>query len=1181
MSNQDVDAQFRRFAEHGDTAALGEVFDSTWEELFRVALHFVERPDEAEDLVQATWITAIEKARERDPERRLMPWLVGILALHAREMRRERRRKLDPQRIEQRVAPSADQRAESIELASAVRNALTSVPESYRETLRRFLVEGHKAVEIALETGQRPATVRMQLHRGLEHLRKALPAGLALGGAALVAPTRGMAAVRDSVLASGVQAAASFGTATTSSLIVGTLTMKKLIAVAALLVLLMTLGWWIAPHPSSADVRAVVASPAKSDATLAHAESAQPAPVGDATRVEPASRVAVVDPVASLEPDSDFARVSGRVLTATGSAVADVDVALVEIDPSLFAGGRNAIEIVRSTAKTDAAGRFTLGRGRPSSMHLLGVDPGGAHGTMRVIEHAIVSREVTEIGDVVLSAGSSLTGRVVDGSGAPLAGARVRVLVLPAQMAQFAASFAEFAAAGVEQRSVWLMLGDRGARALAFDDARIKAALDKLPVPTVASDAHGEFALTDLATGTALVVVDAPHRSPAAMTVELNRGSNQIDALTMRPTQRVTGVVVDTNGAPVGGAEVLVGIGACIVSETPHGTTPCVRAPRTDAAGRFALDDVPAAEHVGVCARRGGAERWTLARGLDPASELKITLDANERCTLEVVDGDGQPLATAQATAISLTGSVEVNFERTWEHADKQGRLELEFARERGSFVCVKAAGCESALLGSDTTSSDAPMRVVLAPANVCALRVVDATQAPVAGAHVTLLGANVVALERGVTDANGQLALATWAVPAGTAAQVRVERAGFAARLVALTEARPSAFTIELDRGGKLVLRGKRAGQVVPVCVALMREDGSMQLARSDASGAVLASELPAGAYHFRVFEPRPTPEFLQWLASHNSEPECIARGQTTIEAGRTTELDVAVTPASTPVSAAVRYGAAPSGHGRIEGFVTLDGAPAGGAHIHVAAYGVGRDRVDERVDADSGGRFVFDGIATGRFAITATIDSAGCARKDVELADGQVQRVEFELQSSALHIEVVDADGRAAEGVVVEVMRTDDHSLERVALGKSGADGQLELALVQEGTFDVHAFHMSLGEGRAQLVAGANQRSHEVRVALERGVEFAGAIECRGTQLDIKRGPSLTLTPLDARNAEMEVELKLDGGVLRFSRSGIRAGRYRVVCWDGVGQQSPPIEIELGPQGNGALHLVFEFGQ
>jgi RNA polymerase sigma-70 factor (ECF subfamily) len=189
MSPQDVDALFRRFALRGDAEALGQVFDATWDELFRVALHFVERPDEAEDLVQATWLTAIEKAREPDPERRLMPWLVGVLALHARELRRKRRREIDPRRIEARSPEPSDARAESVELAAAVRDALGSVPESYRESLRRYLVDGRKAVEIALETGQRPATVRMQLHRGLEHLRKALPAGLALGGALALVPT--------------------------------------------------------------------------------------------------------------------------------------------------------------------------------------------------------------------------------------------------------------------------------------------------------------------------------------------------------------------------------------------------------------------------------------------------------------------------------------------------------------------------------------------------------------------------------------------------------------------------------------------------------------------------------------------------------------------------------------------------------------------------------------------------------------------------------------------------------------------------------------------------------------------------------------------------------------------------------------------------------------------------------
>jgi 5-hydroxyisourate hydrolase-like protein (transthyretin family) len=213
----------------------------------------------------------------------------------------------------------------------------------------------------------------------------------------------------------------------------------------------------------------------------------------------------------------------------------------------------------------------------------------------------------------------------------------------------------------------------------------------------------------------------------------------------------------------------------------------------------------------------------------------------------------------------------------------------------------------------------------------------------------------------------------------------------------------------------------------------------------------------------------------------------------------------------------------------------------------------------------------------------ITATVEGAGHARQEIVLLDGQVKHVDFELQSSALHIDVVDADGRAAPDVWVQVLRTDDGSNEVVAAGSTGADGRLELSLVQAGKFDAHAYEESLGEGRVQLEIGANQRAHELRIALERGVAFAGDVECRGTKLDIDHAPKLLLRQDGAPSEPIWIDLKLEGGVFRFSRSGIRAGRYSVVCDDGVipvTQVSRPVKFELGPQGNGAMHLVFDFG-
>lgn len=57
---------------------------------------------------------------------------------------------------------------------AAILAAIRGLPESYRETLILRLVEGMTGPEIAERTGLTPGSVRVNLHRGMEILRKKL-----------------------------------------------------------------------------------------------------------------------------------------------------------------------------------------------------------------------------------------------------------------------------------------------------------------------------------------------------------------------------------------------------------------------------------------------------------------------------------------------------------------------------------------------------------------------------------------------------------------------------------------------------------------------------------------------------------------------------------------------------------------------------------------------------------------------------------------------------------------------------------------------------------------------------------------------------------------------------------------------------------------------------------------------
>ena len=79
-----AEQDFLRFLRKGDTRALARVFDRLAPELLLVALHLTREHNRAEDLIQETFLRAMESAERYRRGSPLQPWLVGILMNAAR-----------------------------------------------------------------------------------------------------------------------------------------------------------------------------------------------------------------------------------------------------------------------------------------------------------------------------------------------------------------------------------------------------------------------------------------------------------------------------------------------------------------------------------------------------------------------------------------------------------------------------------------------------------------------------------------------------------------------------------------------------------------------------------------------------------------------------------------------------------------------------------------------------------------------------------------------------------------------------------------------------------------------------------------------------------------------------------------------------------------------------------------
>src|SRR5688572_26474702 len=178
MARHPEDALFERFRQLREPAALAKVFDLVAPDLLRIALHLCGRTADAEDVVQQTFLAAIERASSWDSARGLFPWLVGILTNQARLLRRAGARTPDPALLPQREVEGPRELAERAELDQAITRAVEALGEIYRPVLHLHLYHGLNAKEIAAALGRPAGSVRTQLVRGLTQLRRALPVGL-------------------------------------------------------------------------------------------------------------------------------------------------------------------------------------------------------------------------------------------------------------------------------------------------------------------------------------------------------------------------------------------------------------------------------------------------------------------------------------------------------------------------------------------------------------------------------------------------------------------------------------------------------------------------------------------------------------------------------------------------------------------------------------------------------------------------------------------------------------------------------------------------------------------------------------------------------------------------------------------------------------------------------------------
>ena len=166
-----ADARLVEAVRGGDQEAFARLYDRYAPMVHAILLARVPY-GEVDDLVQDVFLLVLKKLHMLKDANAFGGWLAMITRNRAMDFYRRSR---ETEELHKDLALRSHSEADAE--AARVLAAIRELPEAYRETLIMRLVEGMTGPEIADRTGLTPASVRVNLHRGMKQLREKLGMG--------------------------------------------------------------------------------------------------------------------------------------------------------------------------------------------------------------------------------------------------------------------------------------------------------------------------------------------------------------------------------------------------------------------------------------------------------------------------------------------------------------------------------------------------------------------------------------------------------------------------------------------------------------------------------------------------------------------------------------------------------------------------------------------------------------------------------------------------------------------------------------------------------------------------------------------------------------------------------------------------------------------------------------------
>lgn len=169
----EIDALLRRLAD-GERAAFQPLFDALWPLLRRFATRFLGHEADGDDAAQQALLKIFARAREYDPAREAMPWILTIATNECRTLRKKqtRRKEIGSESLD--VLTSRNTSPEQVLIQSDLKMALAEVFTELRPEDVDTLACAVTDADDRLERPAVPAaTFRKRVERALGRLRLA------------------------------------------------------------------------------------------------------------------------------------------------------------------------------------------------------------------------------------------------------------------------------------------------------------------------------------------------------------------------------------------------------------------------------------------------------------------------------------------------------------------------------------------------------------------------------------------------------------------------------------------------------------------------------------------------------------------------------------------------------------------------------------------------------------------------------------------------------------------------------------------------------------------------------------------------------------------------------------------------------------------------------------------------